>query len=704
MTNDEFWTSQNTVSLKSAAGIIGIKTETLQRIVNHSIIESRRQRILKSDMMRLKSEHESYLGVRSFMAKHSNERFAPRFIKHRNRFIRFLDENDYFGFQLFYPEELLTGEAKREDFYFHKDVETKLDELCAPFFRDYGVTEKEKAEKLLSADDREHPVTRKYLKGFWRANGKDRMDGAVSEFVQLVLSSTDVSNWTPEIVNILVNKAGLQGTKKLVPEFYNFVAQKEGYQRSSLVLIQSNREEITDVAAAYSFEKIRALARILFDADYEREHQLIERALEHSLFIEMWLYLAIHYICGARNEDICEIWRYLDLEKDNFLNINLDTLKDDILSDSIPNEVYRAAAVYVLTNVAPDRNRTDTGQKPNKTRKGTIYLCADDSLDCFFGKLMVIAEYHKIQHVKRNAQRKNPRDFDDGHMKKRRISQYCAWTQCGLFFGEQFIALFGHVNINSRSLTKSLIQGVEEFCRRHGMNPMKAYLVAVAARGHMSLFSSVSYQKDHNYSGENIKEVTTNVFNRGVLPSSIYSVLVSTHENFRLLPMAEQTRIMSFIKMSPFEIELAGYCYEVESKFLARIMKGNSKGAAKIIDSLISIAYGNGDAKDYGVICLRTALGKPCDHPTCRSCIGNLCPNCILTRYAVDPFTRVFRNYYQKSIDKDNPFRWKYACILSELIKKAGNEMFELTKNKLSEEERTLYETSFRRHLDGDYS
>jgi hypothetical protein len=176
--------------------------------------------------------------------------------------------------------------------------------------------------------------------------------------------------------------------KNALVDFLNYA--KERLPKTKFSKLKKKVQESNPIPA-YTNETYLALAKCIFNAEYIDQHKMIERALENHLYIEMWLYLAVHYCCGWRAGDICEGWRYLRLNEkpDNSFGINTETLYEDILNDKIPDKVYEDVCLYATQKIAV------SGQHASKTagtKAPPLTITIEPALATFFGLLTLISE------------------------------------------------------------------------------------------------------------------------------------------------------------------------------------------------------------------------------------------------------------------------------------------------------------------------
>ena len=293
----------------------------------------------------------------------------------------------------------------------------------------------------------------------------------------------------------------------LLADFFKYVAKYENVKYHNVKL--KKKESYSE--PAYPYEDFIKLAKILFNVDYDKEHNLTLKALENSKYAEMWMFLSCHYICGWRSSDICDRWIYPDLKSnDNPFQINIDTLKEDILNGIITDDVYDKVALYAIRRIEMAYNVSQ------KTGFGKLRSEIVPELRTFFGKLILIAEYHHITS-------------GEGYMNSHRTAMYRNWVTCRDFFGDDVFAITGKHSFSSRRLNKSYLQGLEQSARDNGNTTLVAHVVASFARNHANIDTTAIYLKDHGLTGESAEVVLYMMMQRGVFSVSLYNVLIAAY-------------------------------------------------------------------------------------------------------------------------------------------------------------------------------
>lgn len=570
-------------------------------------------------------EQETYISFREFAAKPRGDRYNGS-TSCKNKLLDELELNDYYGVELFDPEDLLIGVSNDIVFFRRVDV-PKLEFNLVQFFGLYALTEEEKIERLLNGSNR--MITKACLEEYMVAHiGEGVIQPSFTEFISLLLSLPDLPSIKNEDIKRILSLSMTTAAKDTLVSFLNYgkVFAKTKYSRISRAKPESRP------IPAYSNKTYLVLARCIFNAEYIDRQKMIERALDNHCYIEMWLYLALHFCCGWRAGDICKGWRYLNLSKDkeNPYGIDVETLYDDILYDKISNEVYEQVCEYAVGKVRL------SGQSPSKTAGAStppLTIAIDPTLTTFFGLLTLIAECVMLR-------------TGDGYMRENRATMYQNKALYRQFFGQEMYDILHGQNIHSRRLNKDYLQGLEETALQSGCGSLMASAVASYARSHSNLDTIAHYLNDHTLTAENAEMVIFYMLERGVFGFELYRTLITAYPDaMQKLPMKKQNELMVALATNPLQIELEQSGIAAKLHLKDRFEEGNTELVAEMLKGMFEITQGRGKAKDEGIHCIYRARGNLCKYPEFDSCLANACPYLVFTRYGYAALLEVIRDY-----------------------------------------------------------
>lgn len=593
----------NLITVYKAAQSLGIKAEVLQYQIDAGNIDSVEGMVYESVCDKISEQQATYIGIKAFLQNHNSDRFESKYVKNRNKYIDFLEDNAYFGIEIVEPDNILFDLPEREDFYITREDAQMFEYKSEQFFEEFGLTEEEKVRWIIN-HSKGHPLTTEYIKKYliYIEDEDNIYTPSLTAFVRTIFDMSDIKKLTDEDIVSAIENADAVRTKNLLTDFFKYVAKYETVKYHNVEL----KKKESDSEPAYPYEDFIRLAKILFNTDYDKEHKLTQKALENSKYIEMWMFLSCHYICGWRSSDICDRWVYLNLKSnDNPFKIKIDTLKEDILNGNVSDETYDKVALYAIRRIEMAYN------VPQKTGLGKLRAAIVPELRTFFGKLILISEYHHITS-------------GEGYMNSHRAAMYRSWVICRDFFGDDIFAITGKHSFSSRRLNKSYLQGLEQSARDNGNTTLVAHVVASFARNHSNVDTTAIYLKDHGLTGESAEIVLYMMMQRGVFSVSLYNALIVAYPDaFEKLSVKEQTAIMEKIPLSAYELETVGTALIASDRMTEVFAEGKTEEPIEILKSMFAIAQGRGKGKDAGIYCKKKALGYACENPTYESCLAN---------------------------------------------------------------------------------
>ena len=145
----------NLITVYKAAQSLGIKAEVLQYQIDAGNIDSVEGMVYESVCDKISEQQATYIGIKAFLQNHNSDRFESKYVKNRNKYIDFLEDNAYFGIEIVEPDNILFDLPEREDFYITREDAQMFEYKSEQFFEEFGLTEEEKVfcEKVASIFD-----------------------------------------------------------------------------------------------------------------------------------------------------------------------------------------------------------------------------------------------------------------------------------------------------------------------------------------------------------------------------------------------------------------------------------------------------------------------------------------------------------------------------------------------------------------------
>ena len=600
--------------------------------------------VTQEAMMRIMDEKEQFVSLAEFARDHSGGNFNGRLNADRIKLYDYLTENDFFGFPTTEIENILMS-TDADIIYFLREDIPAIEDSLAEFFRNYGLTEKEKIKNQLREHQKTHENTCKLLRDYIEdvALDADDFPPSVTEFVGLMLSMPDVQDLMPDDIEDYMQSEVSVAARKHMVRFLNFCRDRAKVKYSQVRIKKRQGKPLR----AYTSDQYIAMMRCVFNADYIADHMMIEKALKNHLYAETWLYISLFLTCGWRSSDICSGWQYPRLaeREDIFLEINRETLWEDILHDRIPDNIYEDVCRYCIASVAAAELLPQKNWMRNAT---TLRDAITPELHTFYGLLTLIGEAHMIRTGVGYLDLNRKNDYQN----KRTLSE---------FFGSEMMVPLKGRHLESRRLNKVFLQGIEKTARQNGNSGLLASAVASYARNHTSMDTISHYLRDHTLDGETAETILYFMLQRGVFGFEYYRVLIVAYPDaFQKLTVKDQNRLIAIMDETPLSVEIkqAGLLANMEireqfEKAAARDSKENEQEFSEsnfsevitMMHAMLEISQSRGKGKDDGIHCLKRAMGEACAHPEYDSCMTNACPHLVFTRHGVRPLVMVLKEY-----------------------------------------------------------
>lgn len=635
------------VTINGAATRIGVKRSVMQDWINEGRIETWNGMILRSKIEEVKNIIDSYISIESYLKTKNYDRFDTRYARNREKYIEYLEKHNFFGTNIVYADEFPYPYEYSVAFYFEKKNINKLDKNSDEFFKYYGLSEQDKCKLIIEEcqNDTTKGLLKQYVKDF------ESFTPSITAFVKRA-SRINVCQIREKDIKEVISDMPYIASKDLMISFLEYGKNELSLDWGKIERKQNHtRKDI----GAYPYRIYVIIAKALFNEEEIKKNQVLEKAFDKSKNFETWLYLSAHFVCGWRSSDICENWPNPSDETLKGLNINYETLREDIICGKINSDTYYELGVFIEKSIEL------AAVKAHKTKKASDLLAPiGDELKIFFGRMVLIATYHQ-------------KNSNEGRLLSNRVGDYLNYVQFKDLFGDVVFSLNGRKHLSSRRLNKSYLQSMEARARKDGAGTMAAYTIASFARSHSNIDTTATYIYDHGLDGETAEVVLTMMLDRGVFGTIRYKEFLAAFPNvFEKLTAQEQTRLLAECEISAYELEVLGSDIIAEQKLIESFAEGNVKESLEILSEMFEIAQGFGKAKDEGIYCKKRAVGEVCSNPLFESCIANVCPYLVFGEAGIKSLIKVINQYKEKAIKTQNP---KYESILKRVIIPAYKEI-----------------------------
>lgn len=648
------------ITINAAARKIGVKKSVLQSWIEDGRIETSNGMVLRTTMESIKSIIDGHISVEEYLKNKDNERFDSRYVRNREEYIDYLQNNKFFGIDFINAHVFPYPYVERATYYFETKNISRLDKSSEEFFKYFGLSKQDICKLIIEGC--QNDTTKRLLKKY--SGTIESYTPSVTAFIKRAVR-IDIKKIKEKEFSAIVNDLTYESSKELMISFIDFAKNELSLEWGT---VEKKRRKTKQETGAYPYRVYVAIAKSIFNEEELDKNHVLEKTFDKSIDYETWLFLSTYYVCGWRTDDRCENWPHPSEETLKKLGVNHETIKEDVLGGRIDTNVYSELGAFVEKSIEL------SAVKANKTKKGSDLLAPiNTELKVFFGRMVLIAEYHRNKS-------------GEGKLQNNRVGEYLNFVRIKDLFGNAIYDLMGRQNLRSNSLNKSFLQSVEARARKDGAGTMAAYTIASYARNHSNIDTTAIYLYDHGLDGETAEVVLTMMLDRGVFGSIRYQELLAAFPDaFRKLTAAEQTKYLAECNVSSYELEVMGADMIAEQELKDSFAEGNTSEALKILSEMFEISQGFGKAKDTGIYCKKRAIGEACINPSFESCIANVCPYLIFSEAGIKSLVNVVNQYQDKAIKTGNP---KYETILNDVIKPSFKSILAEISSRMSQSEK----------------
>ena len=413
---------------------------------------------------------------------------------------------------------------------------------------------------------------------------------------------------------------------------------------------------------AYPLDGFSVMAYCVFNEDMWARQSMIEKAIQNKAYADLWLFVALHFICALRLGDMKRL-------PAPALPYDGDTVLQKIRDGDFEKRIA-VALVEELTirlKLKP--------MKPSKTAAHgnvpSLKLSVPESLKAPLGLILAVALAHHPEITP-----------GEGFV-------FPSENLCHIrhFFGKHFTAALGNRRFSSRRSNKSYLQGIDTANPGTRGKP-KGYMLAALARSHKSGIGSLAktteiYLKDAKFSGYSPEFIIREMFERGVF-SFIPAILLEMYAGpeYTLLPVRAQTKLIGEIGLAARQLEwMTGAMDRALTKsrwIVSTVLRDPSNIRESVAGMLQNIASGNAPSRQRETLCLMTAAGFSCPFADRDACIS--CGYEIYTKAAMHTLMREYARLFALKQSAGQPDTWRYGKILEQAVLPAVAEMLAAMK------------------------
>jgi len=518
------------------------------------------------------------------------------------------------------------------------------------------------------------PITCSLYRKFLDTGGKWDDDGAWKLLDYLLCElDAEITDYTEDEIERFVVRANAElplSTVRLFAELLQFKSDG-GAELSGWRYSFETRDHPGLINGAYSLESFSIMAYCVFNEDVWTKRDMIKRAIESSIYSDLWLFVALHFVCALRKGDMAR----LPAPK-------LPYDAGDVHSRILGGDYTRSEAI-ALTNELIQRLELQP-LLPTKTAAHShipdIKMSIPASLREPIGIIIAIVLGHH-QEIRPG----------DGF-----VSPSDSMLHLRNFFGEEFAAALGYRRFSSRRGNKSYLQGIEAVGDvDNGPGKPKGYMLAAVARSHKGGFGKLAqttdiYLKDARFAGYTPEFIAHEMFERGIF-SFIPAILLEMYagEEYKALPVRVQTTLITEIGLSAQQIEQiaesADYALIRSKEAIRFIFAGIDNIQENVFRVLQNIASGNAPSRNEEYLCLMTAASLGCPYSDRDSCLG--CGYEIYTQSAMFALMKEYVRISDLRNTASETMKARYNRILKTAIYPAVEEMLSSAERLYGERE-----------------
>ena len=547
----------------------------------------------------------------------------------RTRLTAFIDANGWFGH---------TPVVKGDEIYMPESQE--MNTRIRLWLKAYGHTDREKTQMLLDAfRDRFPDTCRGYEKLIRESpDASARTDLRVLDYILSELEK-DITGYDEDGLQPLLRDAPGYLDAVGVARMIAFISGLDGFGIKLAYRYQvSGEKKCRQDTSAYSLEEFARMAYFVFNKDSWQENSLVEKAASNRCMADMWLFVAMHFVCALRAMDICRLPPVR-------LPARGDVVREAVLSGSFTEAEAAGISRSWIQEIGLFRR--PPGKTADKRGIPSLKVFIPHSVEAAFGIILVMAASHH-----------------EGMFLQGKACVLVTRSRLLRFFGQNNWPVGKRRGFQSRRANKAYMQGIAMVA---GEDPApgraKGYMLAALARGHKGGIGRLplmteTYLKDASFTGQTPEFVLREMFERGIFGFVPVLLLeMADRRTFRALPVRAQTDLVLEVGLEAWQVEkLASAMNAARDRARKAVMSvfmetGKEARERFLWKILHKIASDEAPAKHDFFLCVRTAAGGACPCQERSSCIG--CGAEVYTKEAlrelVSEYMHLCRMYRESS-------------------------------------------------------
>ena len=518
----------------------------------------------------------------------------------RRHILEFMDANDWFGME----HRII---SRTPHMAVHELQE--LQESITLWLSAYKQPARKKITLMLEHFKYKYPETCKLYEQFI-SNNKMADKPAGWMLLDFILSEIDreITEYDESGLQRLIHRLDEGATRKAAQLFADFLGaeNQDGESISVWKYTFNIRDNPSLIHDAYPATDFAAMAYCVFNEDMWVQHDLIRKAVNSETCANLWLFVALHFICALRAQDMARLPAPALPREGKII------FKEVMGRDFTEHDAILLVEEFIFRLNLNPIQPSKTAKKDNIPE---IKLFVPESLKSSFGIIMAITLAHRKKSQMKTLLKTIKFDFSSIHR----------------FFGGDFVKALGISGFSTRRCNKSFLQGIEAIVGNEHGKP-KGYMLAALARSHKGGVGKLAdmteiYLKDAQFGGYSPEFIIRQMFERGVF-SFIPVVLLEmyTGDNYTKLPITKQTQLIGEVGLTAYQIENMAQAMEraiIKSRVTVKEIIQNpsavKENAARILQN---IASGASPGKQSDYFCLMIAAGLSCPFAARSGCLG----------------------------------------------------------------------------------
>ena len=609
-----------------------------------------------SEMERLVDLQAAHIGCLALAKSlsYDNSNFNVSHKRCRDDFYDFLNMNDFFDCDIIQAKDIFFTETKNEQYYIKRSEADEIMSALKLWIDSYGVSIGKKLELILHMLKNKYPGTAIIIEKFCKTDIRIDVSAILNLTDYLYVKLTkELREMNSDEMDRLSDDISCNLPRESIKLFSHMIdfAREKRFIRNGWAY-EFKRRENNRNNDAYNVDEYMLQAYIVFNKEAWINEHLVEKAIEHSKYADMWLFVAMHFICGWRRSDIERLPKPANVQKNSFT-------AEDIYDDADFSDLVASMEQRLMYMPMIPKKTISVSNIPY------LKLFIPSSLIAPFGRIVAISLSH----------------HGEVEIGEPFLNTSWEYSDFKNFFGTEFVTACGNKRFSTRRANKAYLQGIE-LVSSDSENKHIGYMLAAVARSHKGGYGALPrttdiYLRDAVFSGHDPQFIAREMFERGVFSFIPVVLLRMCSRDFSKLPVVSQTKAIKEIGLSPYAIETISGCFkkgvERAKKTVSELLSDPDHMQENAYSILGNIAKNRAPSKQDDILCLMTAAGFGCPYTFRSGCMG-----CEYEIYTTGVISILMNEYKRLSALKKTAIARdfeRYDKIITEAVLPAVAEM-----------------------------